>query len=470
MRKITDTLRQGATRIVWFFSMLVVFSCQDYNVEEVFDKSAAERSQESINNLRDLLKSSEHGWTVSYKPSQDETGYYQFVFKFMKDSVVEVASDFSPADLTPKTSNYDVLLGSTTKLSFSTYSSLHKLSDSNFSPIPGNGGAGLKGDFEFLYYGTTEEGDIIFRTNRTQDTLIFHKANANSIADLATSYDNLPKLTGGTSVYRALEEINGSDVVEGQSSFAFPYNARVISIRSVIETEEDGEIVKSFDADYITGYGLTPEGIFLDSVKRADGSSVKHVVFQFDTDEGRFISMLNDGSKLAIGDIYAPIIPVDGQKYFLNAALTSNLFFSFGDPDMGPLTTDAFNELYLAAAPIGLTASFRLYYQLPFGGDSIDYAFLPGTASVINGNVRQLLNYEDLGDRLVMTTNGFRDANSAIKPENEALYNQFMDVLTDPDGWYVENLGRATRFTNLVFTFTSVKDPSIRIGFYHLAP
>ena len=66
--------------------------------------------------------------------------------------------------------------------------------------------------------------------------------------------------------------------------------------------------------------------------------------------------------------------------------------------------------------------------------------------------------------------NGFRDANSVVKPENQAYYDLLADVLLDPEGFYVENLGRYTRYSNLVFTFTSVKDPSLRFALYHSAP
>ncbi|MBT1689120.1 DUF4302 domain-containing protein [Dawidia soli] len=466
MRKITATFQRAGYGAVWFLVMLAVAACQDNKVEEVFDKPASERSLENITSLRELLKSSEHGWTASYKPSRTETGYYQFVFRFLEDSVVEMASDFSQEDLTLRQSNYDVIQGSTTKLSFSTFSALHKLSDSNFSPIPGDAGSGLKGDFEFLYYGTNDGGDLIFRTNRTQDTVLFKRATPTALADLTAAYDNIGRITGGRSVYRALEESKNG--VVARSAFDFPYDGRVISIRSVIETEENGA---AFGDEYITGYGFTRNGIFVDSVRLSNGSVVERPEFVYNEDEARFETTLADGTLLAIGDIDGPILPVDGQTVLLDPTLTADVFFSFGDPDIGSLTTPAFEELYYnTAVQVGMTASFTLWIQLPFGGTNIDYFAFGGTGSVANGTIRQLLTFEDKGDRLVIHRNGFRDANSVPKPEVEEAYNALLDVLTDPEGFYVENLGRATRYTNLVFTFTSVKDPSIRFGVYHEAP
>lgn len=447
-------------------TMLIVFafSCEEKVAEELFEKSSTERSRESIQNLRQLLQSSETGWQVSYKPSKDETGYYQFVFRFLKDSVVEIASDFTAVDLVPRRSEYAVLLGSTTKLSFSTFGTLHKLSDSNFSPIPGSRGAGLKGDFEFLYYGSNAEGDLIFRTNRTQDTVIFKRASANAVAELTLAYSNQAKLSGGQSVYRALQEIRNGNTT--RSSFSFPYAARVIQIRSVIETEVNGEVVRSFDQGYLTGYGLTPTGIFLDSVRRSNGQILRNVGFTYNADQNGFQTTLSDGTRLLIGDSNAPIIPATGHKFFLDPTLTSYLWFLYQNADIGSLTTASFTQRFGQLRTIGVT-SMTLDVE---GPNVFDLAFFRGTASVSNGPIEQLLIYEDLGDRLVMSRNGFRTPGTSVKPENEAVYDEFMDFLTDPEGFYVENLGRATRFSNLVFTFTSVKDPSIRFGLYHVAP
>src|SRR6218665_2913337 len=147
-KKLNTYSRAGHIRASFFLCLFMVLwlsGCQDNEVKPLFDKSPAERIQQSIKSVRDMLKASEHGWKISYKPSRTETGYYQFVFRFLKDSVVEVSSDFSQVDLVPVRASYDVLQGSTTKLSFSTFSAIHKLSDSEFSPIPTEGGAGLKG-------------------------------------------------------------------------------------------------------------------------------------------------------------------------------------------------------------------------------------------------------------------------------------------------------------------------------------
>jgi len=447
-------------------ALIFTISCRDKKEKEVFEKPAAERIQQSINSLREKLKSHAPGWKLTYKPGKTETGHYQFLFRFVNDTEAEIASDFSSDDLTLKKSEYSVLYGSTTKLSFSTAGPLHKLSDSKFSPIPGSLGSGLKGDFEFLYYGENEQGDLVFRTNRTNKTFLFKKASDNSLKDLELSYPNLGKLDQKKTVYHFFSESKDGTTIK--SDLNFPYNARVINIRGV--TESNGKPV--LDAGYLTGYGLAPEGIYLDSVKRNSGEFLKNVQLKYNENQKRFETVLSDGTLLTIGDSNAPVIPADGHKYFLDPKLTSYVLFNFGHQDLVSLSTDGFIELFGPCIRIGVDGGFILYRQLSFASASgtrkIDYAFIPGTASVLNGPVRALLIYEDKGDRLVIKRNGYREAGSAIKPANAAVFNRFMNFLTDPQGFYVENQGAVTRYPNLVFTFTSVRDPSIRFALYHV--
>jgi len=445
-------------------ALIFTMSCRDKKEKEVFEKPAAERIQQSINSLREKLKSHAPGWKLAYKPDKAKTGHYQFLFRFVNDTEAEIASDFSSDDLTLKKSEYSVLYGSTTKLSFSTAGPLHKLSDSEFSPIPGSPGSGLKGDFEFLYYGENEQGDLVFRTNRTNETLLFKKASDNSLKDIESSYANLAKLARRKSVYRALFESKDGTTIK--SSFSFPYNARVIKIRGV--TERSGKPV--LDAGYLTGYGLMPEGIYLDSVKRKSGEFLKNVQLKYNENQKRFETVLSDGTLLAIGDSNAPIIPASGQKDFLDPTLTSGLTFWYKDEDLEEgLTTLSFDAIVEELIPLGFNAYFGLVVQ-DTNRDLADYILLFGTASVSNGAVRALLTYEDKGDRLVIKRTGeYTDEDSSIKPANAntAQFKEFMDFLTDPQGFYVENLGKITAFENQIFTFTSVRDPSIRFALYH---
>lgn len=468
MKFIFHTYHKICVATCYALLLLVVGSCVEDDVHEVFDKSPSERSSESIQTVRALLKSSETGWFAAYKPSYDETGYYNFYFKFLEDSIVEVASDFSPDDFEVSQSTWDVLQGSTTKLSFTTFSPLHKLSDSNYSPIPGQSGAGLKGDFEFLYYGTTEEGNIIFRTNRTQDTLIFQKASVDVLDDLKTGYQHYLTLLTATSVYPVIKEITGDQ--EYDAALDFPYDARVITVRPVEATDAGGETLKEYTDEYMIGYGLTSDGIFLDSLVLGSGTVVKNVAFVYEENEG-FVAHLDNGTELRIYYALEPVIPVDGHKYVIDASKTYYTFFRYQDAYMGLLTSPAFHEFYYnVATTMPISTSFTIYMHFTYGGEDISYIYIPGTASVTGGAIRQKVIYESLDDRLILHNDGFRDANSAVAPEYEAAYQVLTDILTAPEGFYVENMGRATVYTNLVFTYTSAKNPAFRFGTYHVSP
>ncbi|PGH39083.1 MAG: hypothetical protein CRN43_11285, partial [Candidatus Nephrothrix sp. EaCA] len=347
--------------------------------------------------------------------------------------------------------------------------SIHKLSDSYNSPIPGLRGAGLKGDFEFLYYGEDAQGNLMFRTNRTNEPLLFKKATDKSWEELSESLGNLYKLNHAKSVYRALSESKDGAVFN--SSFSFPYNARVIQIQGVAETNANGKTQKPLDEEgYISGFGLTSEGIFFDSLARHSGEVLKNVAMKYNPGAGRFETVLADGTLLAFGDLNAPLIPADGQKYFLDPTLTKYISTDSGDLVLGDLTTEAFNTLIGKYSKIGLNGEIVLYRQTDVGGTKYDFALLDGTASASGRAVIQLLTYEDKGDRLVMKKNGYLNLNSSVKPNNQAKFNEFLDFLTDPQGFYVENLGTGPSFSNLIFTFTSAKDTSIRFALYHVTP
>ena len=76
-----------------------------------------------------------------------------------------MASDFD-TDTDIYKSQYEIQLGSTVSLVFTTKNRIHLLSDSNNSSYYSLEGKGYLGDFQFLYYGQ-ENGEIVFKTNRT---------------------------------------------------------------------------------------------------------------------------------------------------------------------------------------------------------------------------------------------------------------------------------------------------------------
>ena len=156
------------TKNIFKYLMLIFLavqlnSCVSTDAEQKFDESPTERLNKQKKELNDLLLSSENGWKAVYYTDDSQLGGFTHLFKFLPDGKVDMASDFD-ADTDIHNSQYEIQLGSTVSVVFTTKNKIHLLSDANNSPLAA--GKGFLGDFQFLYYGQ-ENGDLVFRTNRT---------------------------------------------------------------------------------------------------------------------------------------------------------------------------------------------------------------------------------------------------------------------------------------------------------------
>ena len=115
------------------FLILQLTSCTNNDAEQKFDQSPTERLNAQQKELKDLLLSSEFGWKAVYFTDDSQLGGYTHLFKFAADGTVQMASDFDE-DTSISKSQYEIQLGSTVSLVFTTKSRIHLLSDSNSYP------------------------------------------------------------------------------------------------------------------------------------------------------------------------------------------------------------------------------------------------------------------------------------------------------------------------------------------------
>lgn len=152
--------------------------CKQHNV---FDQSPAERMQHHIENFRQTLVSAPHGWRLQYFPrvdsllfrnptirldwtdvTKDKYGYggYMMLIKFAESNRLEIKADFT--DLQAKNitaAEYDIRLGSSLQLSFTTHSPLHELVNTE-----------LGGVSDFVYRYRDYWGNLIFTTGVSGDS------------------------------------------------------------------------------------------------------------------------------------------------------------------------------------------------------------------------------------------------------------------------------------------------------------
>ncbi len=168
---------------ILFFSVL--FAGCDKKTDDLFDKPADQRVQESLDAYQAALLAAP-GWKLFVYPqglkSQDiEVGGLTYYVKFAANNRVTMVSDFVfPMAIAPKESGYRLKANQRPSLIFDTYSYIHGAADPDpdvsFSPT-GEGGYGWGTDFDFSFTKAKPRGDtIVLEGNFNQSEALLIKA------------------------------------------------------------------------------------------------------------------------------------------------------------------------------------------------------------------------------------------------------------------------------------------------------
>ena len=132
------------------------FSCTP-KIDPIFDDTSANRIEEEIETVQEILLSSPNGWLMEYYPSSTQSyGGFNVLLNFQPGYRVTVASETAGADKTA-VSTYTLKQSAGCVLSFDTYNEiLHFFSDPSNSQGMGDG-YGLEGDFEFTILQADEQ-------------------------------------------------------------------------------------------------------------------------------------------------------------------------------------------------------------------------------------------------------------------------------------------------------------------------
>lgn len=188
---------------------LTLLSCQKNDPDDLFGKTPSERFDEKQSELRNALTSASQGWKLTYFTKEGTFGGYHFLMKFTPEGLVTMVSDFSSSTISATTSKYELQQGQGVKLTFTTKTYIHELSDA----IQGQRGAGYAGEYQFLYYG--KEGDKLkFKTQRksTEQFVYFEPATAQDWTDISTLSSNLNALAENISNYYMEVTANGNTI------------------------------------------------------------------------------------------------------------------------------------------------------------------------------------------------------------------------------------------------------------------
>ena len=128
--------------IYLFVGALTIFACQKNEPDDLFGKSPSKRFEENQSELRNALTSASQGWKLTYFTKEGTFGGYHFLMKFTPEGLVTMVSDFNSSTISPTTSKYELQQGQGVKLTFTTKTYIHELSDA----MQGKRGAGYAGE------------------------------------------------------------------------------------------------------------------------------------------------------------------------------------------------------------------------------------------------------------------------------------------------------------------------------------
>ena len=131
-----------------------------HDIDDLFDKPASARLDQSVAFYDSLLQSAHYGWIMNYYPGDGSWGGCAFTAKFEKGKVL-LASELRLSDSvevgTPVASRYRVIEEQGVVLTFDTYNPLlHYFTEPTMQDVDG-----FKSDYEFIFLRSSADGDTL---------------------------------------------------------------------------------------------------------------------------------------------------------------------------------------------------------------------------------------------------------------------------------------------------------------------
>ena len=434
------------------FAALLLGSCSSPEVDAKFDQNATERLSGRQKELNDLLLSSADGWKAVYYTDSTQLGGWTHLFKFLPEGKVDMASDFD-SDTKTYTSQYDIQVGSTVSLVFTTENRIHLLSNAADYPTAGLLAKGYLGDFQFYYYGQ-KNGDIIFRTNRNGHFLRFVKATPQDWTDLPKNTPIISNITGDmTSPLFRLLEINDGTTTK---SYDFDYNT---DARFGTGYSLDPAVNTSYDL----AFSFNPTGAY--SKTPLDVKGQKLTDFLYNSTDNSFVATGKDGVKATIKYTNAPPIITDDYKLFLSGKGNPQMVLGYIAANLytAPTTSDYFrfliNKVNATLPAAQSIARVQVVFNNVPNGTYIQYLFNGGKATIIHW----LTSKEDAVNKTIVLV----DDGWSVAPAAAAFLKDIDNELVNPKGLYVKKENFKISFTNTIYTLTSASS-SFRTTTYQL--
>lgn len=139
-------MKKLIVNMVFCLALIGVFSACTREVDDIFDRSAAQRLEDAMNEIEEILVSAPNGWEMHYY-TQPETAGYIMLVRFDANGKVMVAAKNEVTTNRYKSdeSTWEVIGDNGPVITFNSYNEvMHAFSD------PKNDGVGMGGDYEFI--------------------------------------------------------------------------------------------------------------------------------------------------------------------------------------------------------------------------------------------------------------------------------------------------------------------------------
>lgn len=433
------------------FSYLVVIiltlqltACSNNDAIQKFNETPTERLITQKKELNDLLLSSQYGWKAVYFTDSTQLGGFTHLFKFLPDGKVDMASDFD-TKVEVQSSQYEIQLGSTVSLVFTTANRIHLLSDSNSYPSGGLKGKGYLGDFQFLYERQDKE-DIVFKTNRSVQELRFVKATAKDWSDLRESAIILDKINGDIKMplFKRLITNDGTTVHD----LNFDFNS---SARFGRATSSDPTYTESYNF----GFSYRPTGAIAKPALIIKGQKLTD--FIYDNATNTFVATGSNNVSAVIKSTNVPPVLTDDYKALLTAAGNTKSTYGYISETMNTASANSYyyNDLLKKAnATLSDKQKIRrieFYFNTSDKKDYIEYQFNGGKAAIKHS----ITTSEDEVNKTII----LKDAGWSVQESSYSFLKELDAELTNPQGLYVKKENYTIYYSNVVYTFTSANGP-----------
>ncbi len=228
--------------------LAATFAACSRDEESLFEKPAAIRAQEAVENAFDVLTSNEVGWEMAYFPNLETSAKgYNMVLKFNKNGNVSVTAKNGSTTMnkimTDTASTWAVKSDYGPILTFDTYNDVfHAFSD------PQENGAGLLGDYEFLILKATPDLVLLKGKKHSAYTVMRPMKHTDLAAYYAACEKMQTKLFGNNNIVtlhqgdKKMYLYKGADGQFQSAAYGSPLVAEAATYHPLCATE-DGIIV-----------------------------------------------------------------------------------------------------------------------------------------------------------------------------------------------------------------------------------